>query len=431
MRTKCTHPALVLVLAVALTSAARAAPPAGPWRRHVIDDSSRGADGTRLADVNADGRPDIVCGWEEGGVTRAYLNPGPDKAAENWPAVTVGPTRSVEDAVFVDLDRDGAADVVTCCEGRTRSMFVHWAPRAKGKYLDGAAWRTEPLPASSKVMAWMFCLPMDVDGQGGVDLVAAGKGGGARVGWFEAPAGPAGPRELKAWKWHPLIDAAWIMSLIAEDMDADGDLDVVVTERKGKATGCYWLEKPGGPKEGAGASAALRSQSSFSRPWRRHWIGSRGKQVMFARIVDLDGDGLRDLIVAQKPRTIVFHRRLDRTGTKWRPHEIAMPASAGTAKAVNAGDIDLDGKLDLVFTCEGANAERPGVMWLSYEKAVTDAAWRAGDISGAKGVKYDLVELLDLDADGDLDVLTCEERQLNAVVWYENPTRRPRASAAP
>ena len=333
-------------------------------------------------------------------------------------------------------------------------MFVHWAPAAKGKYLDGAAWRTEPLPASAKVMAWMFCLPMDVDGQGGVDLVAAGKGGGAKVGWFEAPAGPAGPRDLKAWKWHALIDAAWIMSLIAEDMDADGDLDVVVTERKGKATGCYWLEKPGHPKptapappkkigsvpilgEGAGTgkgplSDALRRRrkigtdpifGALRRAWRRHWIGSRGKQVMFGRIVDLDGDGLRDLIVAQKPRTIVFHRRLDRTGTKWRSHEIAMPASAGTAKAVNAGDIDLDGKLDLVFTCEGANGERPGVMWLSYERAVTDATWRAGDISGAKGVKYDLVELLDLDADGDLDVLTCEERQLNAVVWYENPTR--------
>ena len=47
-----------------------------PWRRHTIDGSSRGADGVRLADVNADGRPDIVTGWEEGGITRVYLNPG-------------------------------------------------------------------------------------------------------------------------------------------------------------------------------------------------------------------------------------------------------------------------------------------------------------------------------------------------------------------
>ena len=39
---------------------------AEPWPRHVIDDSSVGADGVRLADVNGDGLPDITTGWEEG-----------------------------------------------------------------------------------------------------------------------------------------------------------------------------------------------------------------------------------------------------------------------------------------------------------------------------------------------------------------------------
>ena len=34
-----------------------------------------------------------------------------------------------------------------------------------------------------------------------------------------------------------------------------------------------------------------------------------------------------------------------------------------------------------------------------------------------------LAELIDLDDDGDLDVLTCEERRINAVIWYENPQR--------
>ena len=34
-----------------------------PWPRHTIDDSSRGADGVRLADVNGDRLPDIVTGW--------------------------------------------------------------------------------------------------------------------------------------------------------------------------------------------------------------------------------------------------------------------------------------------------------------------------------------------------------------------------------
>ena len=35
----------------------------------MIDASSRGADGVRLADVNGDGLMDITTGWEEGGIT--------------------------------------------------------------------------------------------------------------------------------------------------------------------------------------------------------------------------------------------------------------------------------------------------------------------------------------------------------------------------
>ena len=77
------------------------------WVRHTIDNSSRGADGVRFLDVNADGHGDIATGWEEGGLIRAYLHPGPRKAAERWPLVTVARVKSPEDAVFCDLDGTG------------------------------------------------------------------------------------------------------------------------------------------------------------------------------------------------------------------------------------------------------------------------------------------------------------------------------------
>ena len=90
---------------------------------------------------------------------------------------------------------------------------------------------------------------------------------------------------------------------------------------------------------------------------------------------------------------------------------------------MNVGDIDLDGQPDLVFTCEQASQDKSGCMWLSYRDAPTDPVWDAHDISGPEGLKYDLVQLLDLDADGDLDVLTCEEAENLGVFWYENPVR--------
>jgi len=403
-------PRTVLALALIALCAAPAQG-ADPWRRHTIDDSSRGADGVRLADVNADGRPDIVTGWEQGGVTRVYLNPGPAKAKEKWPAVTVGKTPNVEDAVFSDLDGDGATDVVTCCEGKTRAMFVHWAPKEKERFLVPDAWKTEAIPAAKGVMMWMFCVPAQIDGVRGVDLVAAGKGGGAKLGWFEAP---ENPRDLAAWTWHPILDVGWIMSLVLFDMDGDGDRDILATDRKGKACGCFWIENPGpGP--------------ALTKPWPRHDIGGAGREVMFlAPVTGNVADGLRDILVATKPRDILHLRRTARDTKTWQEQTIRAPDTAGTAKAVTFGDIDLDGRPDVVFSCEGASGSKSGVMWLSGRETQTGAAeWDAHDISGPEGVKYDLVELVDLDADGDLDVLTCEEAANLGVIWYENPTRRP------
>lgn len=411
------HPdRLSLLLTTALLLAGCSAPNepetgplAGPWKRHVIDASSEGADGVRLIDVNGDGLLDITTGWEEGGVIRVYLNPGPAEAREPWPAATVGEVKSPEDAVFVDLDGDGAIDVVSSCEGRERSLYVHWAPKEPVAYLDAAAWRTEPIAAARNAMQWMFTLPMQVDGTLGIDLVSGAKGEGAQIGWFEAP---ARPRDLKAWRYHPIYEAGWIMSIVGLDMDGDGDLDLLVSDRKGPRPGALWLENPG-PGE------------AQKKPWPVHRIGGTGREVMFLDPVDLDGDGLLDVLTAAKTREILFHRRKSADGRQWEEFSIPIPDSAGTAKAVRAGDINLDGKLDLVFSCEHAQAPKSGVMWLSYEGSVTGGQWRAHDVSGPEGVKYDLIELIDLDGDGDLDILTCEETTGLGVIWYENPTRRP------
>jgi hypothetical protein len=378
-----------------------------PWPRHVIDDASQGADGVRLQDINGNGWPDIVTGYEQGGVVRVCVNPGPSKARERWPAVTVGRAGDVEDAVFVDLDGDGAFDVVSCSEGKTRLMSVHWGPRERDRLLDPAAWTTEPLPASVDRMMWMFALPLQVDGRGGVDIIAGGKGKGAAIGWLRSP---EQPRQLADWTWHELRPVGWLMSLVAADMDGDGDPDIVFSDRKGSRTGAFWLENPG--------PGAAQHQ-----PWREHVIGATGTEAMFLQLVDLDQDRLQDVLLAVRPREIHWLRRLDRTGRSWEPHVIPLPDAAGDAKAVNAGDLNGDGRLDLVFSCENARAPRQGLMWLSSPNPLQAGSWTAHELSGVDGVKHDLIALVDLDGDGDLDVLTTEEVHNLGVIWYENPSR--------
>jgi len=382
-----------------------------PWRRHVIDEASRGADGVRLADVNGDGLADITTGWEEGGITRVYINPGPDKAGETWPAVTVGRTPAVEDAVFVDLDDDGAVDVVTCCEGKTRAVFVHWAPGGKDKYLDAGEWKTEAVEDSVGKTQWMFCAPVQLDGKHGPDLVLGSKGAGGAIGWYESP---ANPRNAGDYKWHEISKAGWIMSLLCLDMDADGDMDVLTSDRKGALRGVRWLENPGVPTEA----------------WTNHFVGARDWEVMFLRPDDFDGDGLTDILLAARQgrdkQRIFFYYRKDKTGLNWVEKAIPFPAISGNAKGVAAGDIDGDGRRDVVFSCERADGDKSGVMWIRNEG---DNEWSGREIAGGAGIKFDRIELLDLDGDGDSDVLACEERGKNTkgkkggmgVFWYENP----------
>ena len=104
----------------------------------------------------------------------------------------------------------------------------------------------------------------------------------------------------------------------------------------------------------------------------------------------------------------------------WREQVITYPANKfGTAKAARAADLDGDGKTEIAVSCEAANGAKSGVFYLKQIKG----NWVDHDIGGPKGLKYDRIELLDLDGDGDLDLLTCEERDFNAVLWYENPHR--------
>lgn len=408
MRARLSCAAITVLLIACISVSVKAE---SPWECHIIDDSSRGADGVKLADVNRDGLMDITTGWEESGLTRVYLNPGPAKAEGKWPSVTTGRTRSVEDAAFVDLDHDGAVDVISCCEGSTQSVFVQWAPKNTDDYLRESKWRTEVIPISKGMTRWMFCVPMQVDRQFGVDLVAGSKEPNAQIGWFEAN---EEARNLIEYRWHTIGPAGWIMSLKSVDMDTDGDLDILTSDRKGPMRGCRWLENPG-------------VGEAQKKNWPNHFIGCRDKEVMFLTVADIDEDGLQDVLVAvnfQKGSEIVMLRRLDTRGRSWTEYIIPYPDQTGTAKAVVVADIDRNGRKDIVFSCENAKAPKSGLMWLSCTKGVFEGKWQPHDISGPKGIKYDRMELLDVDQDGDLDILACEERENNkglGLFWYENP----------
>jgi hypothetical protein len=387
--------------------------PSEAWKRHIIDNTSLGADGVRTADVNQDGLPDLVAGWEQGGVSRIYLMQREDGERPSWVTIDAGPAPNVEDALLVDLDQDGSVDVVSSTEGNNKKLLIHWAPAPTEDYTDSALWTTETLFENEA--RWMFAIAMDIDGLNGPDLVVGGKNPLASVGWLESP---QDPRTLSDWKFHPLSDAAWIMSLIPKDMDDDGLLDILVSERKAEVAGVYWLRNPG--KE----SFQLRS------PWQKTWIADHLTETMFIDTYDLDGDAVEEIIVPHKnPDEGFISIFSSKDRIYWNEIAINYPDFISHPKSAQFGDINQDGKTDMVLSTEGADQGRSGIIWLEYPNSWDDPNWIAHDVSGPDGIKFDLNLLLDLDADGDLDIINTEENN-NAkggkaglgIIWYENPT---------
>ncbi len=370
------------------------------WKMHIIDNTSRGADGVRLMDINKDGLSDIATGWEEGGVVRFYLHPGLKKVKQPWPHTEVGKVKSPEDAVFTDLDGDGDFDVVSCCEGSTRTVYFHWSPGNDQKNKLNP-WRTKPVSITAGKQSWMFALPLQVDG-GGIDLVLGSKGAEASIGWLQSP---KNPRDIKAWKYHSWYKAGWIMSLIRRDIDNDGDLDVLASDRRSKTPGILWLENPG--------TKAMRLNPTLK--WNVHRVGAIREEVMF---ITISKDNA--IHAAVRPNHIHVLQPNGDPRQPWTEQIIKYSADKyGTAKAARAADLDGDGQIEIAVSCEAANGAKSGVFYLKQNKG----KWVDYDIGGPQGLKYDRIELLDLDGDGDLDLLTCEERDFNAVLWYENPLK--------
>ncbi|MEP3478160.1 MAG: VCBS repeat-containing protein [Fuerstiella sp.] len=388
---------LIILLALSFNHTASLA---DEWKLHTIDDGSRGADGVRLGDFDQDGQLDIVTGWEEGGQIRICFQPNgtenqTQRIRSQWPTVTIGKVSSPEDAMAVDVNGDGWLDVVSCCEGKTKNVFVHLNPGSAKSVASASAWRTKPLLGAAGVTRWMYCCSVDEN------LLVFGS---------KEPAGQITLCDLSQQKprWQKLRNCDWVMSLEAVDFDQDGDRDILYSDRKGANRQVGWLQNPG----------------NTDGPWIDRLIGGDDREVMFLDILKQTNSsntkaGLFTVACQTKDGGLLLLEASTDGKRPWQQTELPKPMGTGSGKGVSWGDIDLDGQPDLVCSCEHAG-DKVGVYWMQRK----DSGWQFRDISGNQsGTKFDQIALLDLDGDGDLDVITCEERNNLGVIWYENPER--------
>ncbi|QGJ72155.1 FG-GAP repeat [Planctomycetales bacterium 10988] len=376
------------------------------WPRHTIDKTGRGADGVRLYDVDQDGREDIVTGWEQSGHVCIYFCPEPTKTKEPWPRVVVGQRTSVEDAVAIDTNEDGIAEIISCHEGGQQCVLVHRFQRtgnspSREELLDSRNWETTEIASCHKQTRWMFAAPI-FRANALQGILLGSKNTNGQVALLAPPADPLTEAvPIESWSLIPLQPAGWIMSIFPYDMDNDGDDDVVISDRKGSLRGVYWLEHPD------------ESQLTTPGAWRRHEVVGNTYEVMFLDVGDNQ--------ITTATRDGVILKSTFEESREWTTIAIENPLQILNGKAVRR--LGLQASETFVLTTNtGTNAadrKKPGVYL--FDLSTPD---RAINVSGPEGKKFDCIEVQDLDNDGDLDIITCEERDNLGVFWYENPGKK-------
>ncbi|MEM7656952.1 MAG: VCBS repeat-containing protein [Bacteroidota bacterium] len=374
------------------------------WEMHIIDDTSSGADGAKCYDVDQDGTLEIVVGWEQGNVVRMYQQLG----AGQWDWLEL-PAPEVEDVLVADLDGDGFPEVVSLSEGNTQRISIHWAPDSWDQYWQQEHWLSQDVPVSVGRTRWMFGRAAQIDGKHGLDLVVGSKDPNGTFGWLQAP---ANPREMAAWQYHEICPAGWIMSIEVLDLNGDDAPDLLFTDRKGPHRGLKQAIHPG-------------FETIGDTTWLIESLGMEAQEPMFLGLYSSEEDALSEIWVADHDLGLFgFGRKTD--SSQWAMlHELSFPHQAGRiGKSVALGDLDGDQRPEIVSSYEGALGRR-GVVGTQHPQFFTQPD--IFPISGKAGLKYDFIRLVDLDADGDLDVLTCEEANNGqagkglGVIWYKNP----------
>ncbi len=246
----------------------------GEWTRRVIDHDIRGIHCVLKADVDNDGRLDLIINnFEPDGPLAdsiAWFSiPDNLKEADHWDrhVFADGSARGGSHYFgFGDIDGDGWGEIAAGAKGdpfEDGNWFAFWKnPGAEGV---GGAWEKTVL--SEDQLAATNILPGDLNGDGKVDYFAS-RGHSAGTLWFEAP----------DWTIHEVDpDIRSPHSLTLADHDADGDLDAASCGYESAEV--KWYENDG------------------SGNFTIHLLDD-DQESYDLRTLDMDGDGDLDLLNA-------------------------------------------------------------------------------------------------------------------------------------
>ncbi len=350
-----------------------------------INTAADGAHSVAAGDLDGDGDLDVISASANDNKIAWYENDG-SPSASAWTARTISTAAFDARSVYaVDLDRDGDVDVLTASAGDDQ---VAWYEN-DGDPRNGG-WNGHVI--SSAAFGAQAAFPADIDGDGDVDVLVVGTGDDQTV-WYESDGTPGDG----GWNGHVISTGNDPRSVVAADIDRDGDLDVVIASSGSNLI--VWFENTAGD----------------GSDWFPHSIatGVEGARSVFA--ADLDHDGDVDVLSASATDGRITWYENDGTPRigAWTARDVNFQAAG--ARAVFAADLDHDGDMDVL----SAGFNDDVIAW--YENnghSPPGFLIRLIDFSlGSTGAIS--VVAADLDGDGDQDVLAASFTN-DRIAWYEN-----------
>ncbi len=205
------------------------------WTPHVIEADLAETRTVDVADVNGDGKPDLLASDTGGSLLVWYENSG-NPATTAWRKHTIDDqTKGPTHGHFTDLDGDGDLDVVIACGMRPdiappSEHHAAWYENV-GQPGRGTEWKRHLI---GPVVGAFEAVAGDLDGDGDGDVVVTGWDPGQLV-WFENTG------NATEWTSHPL-KRNWTRanSVIIADLDGDGRLDIAATAERGSNEFRWW-----------------------------------------------------------------------------------------------------------------------------------------------------------------------------------------------
>jgi len=282
-------------------------------------------------DISGNGRPDVVgCCWFDKSISW-YGNPG--QAGTEWKRHVIDQSVNYETAMVADVDGDGLPEIVP---NRPRGpiCFFRLNRDDQGKPTGGFTCHE-----ISETFHGHGLGVGDITGNGRPDVIVPN-------GWFEAPEDPYGGE----WIFHEEFDLDRAsVPILAYDVNGDGLADLIYGYAHDY--GLFWLEQ--------------KLKADGSREWIQHEIDMNWSQAHYLALVDLDGDGEVELVTGKRYRAhngkdaggtdpcCLYYYKIDRSAGAFTRHDIDVGNKVGVGLHLAIADIDGDGRPDLVCPGKG------------------------------------------------------------------------------